>query len=167
MVATRFRDSERHVWTFAYEILVHCPRCRACAIIRRRPDVAPGRHFFQELDRPHRVVCSHCGFVQNWEWKPRGQWDKSPVAFGGPVDPYFGYPLWLSTPASRGVLWAYNGKHLDYLEAFIGAKLRGGPRGRTGDYRQTLVEKLPAWIKSAKHRDELLALITELRHRLP
>jgi hypothetical protein len=82
------------------------------------------------------------------------------------MDPYFGYALWLSTPASRGVLWAYNGKHLDYLEAFIGAKLRGRPRDRSGDYRQTLIERLPAWSKSAKHRDELLARITELRSRL-
>jgi hypothetical protein len=83
------------------------------------------------------------------------------------MDPYFGYPLWLSTSASGGFLWAYNGKHLDYLEAFIRAKLRGRPRTKVGDYRQTLIEKLPAWIKSAKHRNDLLARITELRSRLP
>jgi hypothetical protein len=83
------------------------------------------------------------------------------------MDPYFGYALWLSTKTSRGVFWAYNGKHLDYLEAFIGAKLRGRHHDRTGDYRQTLIEKLPAWIKSARHRDELLARIAELRLRLP
>ena len=83
------------------------------------------------------------------------------------MDPYFGYALWLSTPASPGVLWAYNVKHLDYLEAFIAANLRERTRDRIGDYRQTLIEKLPAWVKSAKHREELLARIAELRHRLP
>ena len=120
----------------------------------------------QELNRPHRLVCSRCGFVENWEWKPRGHWEKSPVIFGGPADPYFGYPLWLSVPASGGVLWAYNGEHLDYLEAFVGAKLRGRVR-KIGDERQTLIEKLPAWMKSAKHRSELLGRIADLRKRLP
>ncbi|MEW9532434.1 hypothetical protein AB0B72_28180, partial [Microbispora sp. NPDC049125] len=39
-------------------------------------------------------------------------------------DPFFGLHLWLQTPCCGNVLWAYNIRHLDLLEGYIGADLR-------------------------------------------
>ncbi|MFD6678424.1 MULTISPECIES: hypothetical protein [Micromonospora] len=80
--------------------------------------------------------------------------------FSGPNDPYFGLPLWISIECRGRVLWAYNAEHLDLLEAYVSARLR-----ERGQYMgsQTLVERLPAWIKDGKHRAEVLDAIGQLR----
>ncbi len=59
--------------------------------------------------------------------------------------------------------WAYNVEHLNLLESYLRAQLR--ERGRwTGT--MSLVERLPAWLKAAKHRDEALRTIAKLRTEL-
>jgi hypothetical protein len=82
---------------------------------------------------------------------------------GGQADPYFGRPLWLHTECCGGhTLWAYNGEHLDFLANFIAASLRERPISP-----RTLTWSLPAWMKDAKHRDEVARQIARLRERLP
>lgn len=71
------------------------------------------------------------------------------------------YPLWLQGRIGNDVFWAYNHEHLDHLEAYIGA----GLRGRQALTFTTMVEKLPTFIKLAKNREALLALIARLRHQ--
>ncbi|MBB2949108.1 hypothetical protein FB565_008913 [Actinoplanes lutulentus] len=78
---------------------------------------------------------------------------------------YFGLPLWLRARCCGGrVLWAYNATHLDLLASFVGADLR--ERGRYGGCDRSLIERLPAWIKAAGHRAELLAAITRMRNSM-
>jgi hypothetical protein len=80
---------------------------------------------------------------------------------GGPYDPYFGLPLWLRRRCCGGrTLWAYNVAHLDLLEGYVGARLRERPVPAGS---QTLLERLPGWMKAAGNRDELLAAISVLR----
>lgn len=58
------------------------------------------------------------------------------------------------------MLWAYNAEHLNLLETYVFARLR--ERGQHMG-SQTLVERLPAWIKNGRHRAEVLDAIGQLR----
>ncbi|RFS86806.1 hypothetical protein D0T12_00510 [Actinomadura spongiicola] len=91
-------------------------------------------------------------------------WPGGVSRWGGAVDPYFGQPLWLRADCCGGrTLWAFNERHLDLLEGYVGARLR-----ERGEYvGMTMVAKLPAWLKSAKHRGEILRVIGRLRASLP
>jgi hypothetical protein len=81
--------------------------------------------------------------------------------WGGPVDPFFRLPLWLKADCCGGhTLWAFNERHLDLLEGYVAAKLRERGLGPGG---MTVVARLPTWLKSAKHRGEILRVIGRLR----
>lgn len=66
-------------------------------------------------------------------------------------------PLWLPTPAagtSSGVQWRAPG----FLRHYVAAELRErGPH-----VTRSLAMRLPAWMTSAKHRDEVLGGIRRL-----
>lgn len=80
-----------------------------------------------------------------------------------PVDPFFGLPLWLQTPCCGQTLWALNVEHLDVLEGYVAARLRE----KKPNTAYTMLEILPRWMKTARHRDEVLRAITRLRESLP
>jgi hypothetical protein len=69
--------------------------------------------------------------------------------------------LWLKAPFKNEVFWAFNDKHLEYLERYISAILREH-KARTGF---TLLEKLPKFYHEAKNREDLLKIITKLRNK--
>ena len=83
------------------------------------------------------------------------------MLFGGPVDPYFRLSLLLQTRTAGELLWAYNLRHVDLLERFVGATLR--ERATFTDGMTTLTERLPRWIKSASNRDAVLRGLARLR----
>jgi hypothetical protein len=85
----------------------------------------------------------------------------------GPArDPYFHAQRRLQTGTRHGLLWAYNPEHLSEIRRFVAAGLRErAPWYDTGQ-KMTLVARLPAWIKSAKNRDEVLRAIDRLRASL-
>lgn len=137
-LVTRFRDTGEHLHDFAGEVLVVCPRCSACA------RVAGGR-----------AVCGACAWAKD---APQGV-----GAFGRGM--FRGLPLWLTAPVGDEVLWAYNEEHLALLEGYVAADLRD--RNHDDPHNAaTMVEKLPAWIKTAKNRDAVLAATARLRKRL-
>ncbi len=77
-------------------------------------------------------------------------------------DSRFGVPLWLRTECCGGhLLWATNDAHLDYLASYVGATLRERPAPPS-----RLAWRLPAWMKQAKHREEVLHAIERLRATL-
>jgi hypothetical protein len=87
-------------------------------------------------------------------------------------DPFFGLPLWLRTPCWGNVLWAYNLRQPDLLAEYVGADLRervsrsrgeGAFRRFEGVEAFTMPERLPAWIKSAGNRSEVLKAVGRLR----
>jgi hypothetical protein len=141
----RFQENGEHIYDMLGEILVVCPNCHSCAMIR---PVAP------------HMVCPSCGTNKNWHGRlgPVGQ----PMVEGN--DPNFGLPLWLRSPCCGQVLWAYNLRHLELMEAYVGAQLREHRRGpKLGWFNQGLFNRLPKWIKEAGHRDEVLRVIAKLK----
>jgi hypothetical protein len=152
MVDIRFRDpSIRGLYGLAADdIHVVCPRCQRRAVNAPRPtdDVwVPSW--------PRRLACPACGYAATWTAPGQG------TVWGGPIDPFFRLPLWLKADCCGGhTLWAFHERHLDLLEGYVAAKLRERGAGPGG---LTLVARLPAWMKSAKHRDEVLRVIGRLR----
>ncbi len=84
------------------------------------------------------------------------------LVIGGNFDWYFQEPLWLQTECCGETLWAYNEKHLEFIENYVAAKLRA----RIPNQNRSLASRLPKWIKSAKNRDEILKAIGKLKEKL-
>ncbi|MER5961424.1 hypothetical protein [Streptomyces sp. NPDC002057] len=78
---------------------------------------------------------------------------------GGTEDPFFRRPLWLQTRCAGRILWAYDEEHVDALTAYVGARLRE----RRASPTMAMFARLPAWMKAAERRDEVLAGLTALR----
>jgi hypothetical protein len=135
---TRHRDSGDCLCALAaHPVLVTCPSCGTRAVVTAG-----------------RLVCATCAHVRPYEriWC----WD----------DQRFVPDLWLRTPCAGHTLWALNTEHLDVLESYVAATLRDDPPP-TSTRRMTALAKLPAWLKSAKHRDEVLRALRRLRATSP
>jgi hypothetical protein len=64
------------------------------------------------------------------------------------------------------LLWAYNLDHLSFVESLVTATIRersDAVRAGDGYRRMSMIAKLPAWLKSAKHRDEILKTVQKLK----
>lgn len=158
----RFRDQGDRWDSFIdEEILVRCPRCDRPASVVRRPGAdtpdAPGRG--PRVPVAHRLACRACGLIR----------DAGP---GTPVrrhddarDPFFGVPLWLSARCAGGhLLWAYGVRHLELLEAYVGAHLR---ERRLTPGSASMATRLPRWMTAAGNRAEVLRALARLRATIP
>ena len=137
---------------FDDHVLVHCPKCDACATV----DAASGLV---------RLTCSACGYVQEARYGPYSGVNLRDL--GGYARYPIGARLWLETQCCGRRLWALNRRHLDYLESFVAStqRRRDFPRTPNGE-PVTLAERLPEWMITAKHRDEVLKGLGRLRARL-
>ena len=63
----------------------------------------------------------------------------------------------------RETLWAYNWRHLDFIEAFVRSMQRERRRDALGWSNRALGSRLPRWMKSAQNRVRILACIEKLR----
>lgn len=148
----RFEDPLIRVYDLAaHDIHVVCPRCGARAVDAPRPTESG-----DVISWPRRLACAGCAYSATWTpgWS---EW-------GCPVDPFFRVPLWLRAECCGGrVLWAFNEAHLDLLEEYVAARLR---ERRASPGTMSVLARLPAWLKSAKHRDEVLRTIRRLRESL-
>ena len=122
-------------------------RCPSCGERLERRFGGP-RH-----DRHEHLVCS-CG----WQVDAEVRWD--PVLVEG-CDPLFGLELWLRTPCRGELLWAYDAQHLQFLKDYVSADLRE----RQPKLNTSVASRLPKWMKSAQHRDAVLAAIAKLEAR--
>jgi len=130
---------------FAREVWVVCPKCEGQGLVRR-------------LDERAKAVfsCSSCAASRDLEARTHG-------AEG--FDPYFGLPLWLRLPCAGELLWAYNPRHLSWLEEFVRAGLRERRRDEhLGWQNRALQSRLPKWIKLAKNRAAVSRGLEKLRH---
>lgn len=150
----RFLDPSNTIYEFVDEVLVRCPDCGGCAVVfahlgeREQLKGEDGSVRFRR-----RLRCLACGLFK--DAYPRSS------LVGASVDPYFRFPLWLQAACCGEVLWAYNFPNLD-LESYLGARLR--ERGSDPD---SMLAKLPAGLKSAKHREEILHVIQRLCDSVP
>ena len=79
--------------------------------------------------------------------------------------PLLRLPLRLQTRTRHGVLFAFNARHLDWIEAFVAAGLRERRRG-DGMANRSIASRLPASVKAGKNREAVLRAIGRLRRRL-
>jgi hypothetical protein len=155
----RFADPGVSLYGLAMDaVQVVCPACQGRAEVAPWLDGQPRSPYPARW--PRRLACRACGHVRNWP----GEAKDPPSWWGGPVDPYFHQPLWLRADCCRNrTLWAYNERHLDILERYVSARLR-----ERGEHpAMTMLTRLPRWLKSAKHRSEILRVIGRLRASLP
>ena len=133
---------------FIDRILVVCPGCSSLATV-----TSTGRW------KRARLRCKRCGLAKSRE--------VTSYALGGTADPYFGLPLFLQASCSTHTLWAYNSEHLEFLQRYVGATYRRRPtRDAAGPLNSLLASRLPRWIQSSKHRDQILKTIAVIQTKL-
>ena len=139
-------------YPFPAHVLVRCPACDARAVIDDRSGTL-------------RLTCAGCGLVRDTGHSGTGTWSTLRVYASG--NWMFGVErLWLETDCCGGKrLWALNEEHLAYLEAFVRERQRTRAFPSSPGDRQ-LGDYLPAWMKSRKHRDEVLKAIDRLKRTL-
>lgn len=189
MVPERFQDEGVRLDAFASAVDVVCPSCGGHAIARSRTEGTPARvvctrcTFVAEggadgwLGPIHGVAsrrCPSCGeriarrlpgprhmhpvrltCTCGWQVDAEVRW--WPEHSEG-TDPHFGLDLWLQAPFRGQLLWAYNAEHLQFVRDYVSADLRERVPTQNG----STASRLPKWIKSAKHRDDLLVAIAKL-----
>ncbi|WP_217236467.1 hypothetical protein [Streptomyces sp. AC555_RSS877] len=101
-------------------------------------------HFERRTHPEARLVCRSCGLCRT---TGRCAWPT----------------LWLRAETRHGEIWAYNLEHLDLLRRFVAATLRERPPWYEHGPKMTYVARLPAWIKCAGNRDEVLRAVDRLR----
>lgn len=151
----RYMDTGESIYGFLDHTYVECPHCGKCA---RTSRIDPESN---DLFAPRRLICRYCGAVREWHGHEiKRSWHSSPL------DDYFELPLWLRIPCCGKILWAYNLKHLDFIEVYIGATLRERERDpQNGWSNASLASRLPKWMSSGKHRDEILECIRKIREK--
>jgi len=140
----RFQDENLTLTHFHQEVWVVCTNCEKKAI---------AKVVFE--NKIARLFCVHCGYNKETTTALLKNGSIKMAAHH-----YFEAELWLKAPFKNEVFWAFNDKHLEYLERYISAILREH-KARTGF---TLLEKLPKFYHEAKNREDLLKIITKLRN---
>ena len=141
----RFQDENLRISDFYNEVWVVCPACAKRAICKT----------VEDLNRA-RLFCLHCGLNKEVSTSIGGS-----GSILGAAHQFFHAELWLKATFKNEVFYAYNDKHLDYLERYVGAALRESKDRQ----HYTLLEKLPKFYHEAKNRDALLKIISKLKNK--
>ena len=140
----RFQDENLLLSDFYQEVWVVCPTCAKKAISKVNPETKTARLF-----------CLHCGYNKETTTAIKNG------TINMPAHQYFQVELWLQSSFKKDLFWAYNDKHLEYLERYISATIREH-KDRVGF---TLLEKLPKFYHEAKNRESLLKIIAKLKSK--
>ena len=168
MKSEKFKDDGEQIYAFGEEFLVKCPKCASLAKVLLKDKNSDSDY---PLLSSRKIVCSRCGLTKIWNGKHIIGVRTSPLdkqipprmlVVGGSFDWYFQESLWLQIECCGETLWAYNEKHLEFIENYVMAKLRA----RTPNTNKSLASRLPQWMKSAKNRDEILRAIEKLKEKL-
>lgn len=104
------------------------------------------------------TTCARCGHAQPVaaQW-----WADAEIACGN--EPFFGLPLAWREPCRNGrEIWAFGPSHLAELKRYVLSTLRE----RDCAHNRSYFMRLPTWIKSAKHRGDVLAAIARIEKRM-
>ena len=155
MTKKRFKENREHRLTISKPtvddpVLVICPKCS------KKASVIPSG------EESVKCTCFACGYICEKHSNDRSfYWYNE-----NPTDGYFGFDLWLKTNTLGNSLWAFNLKHLEFLESYISAKIRERSKDeKWGWHNSSLASRLPKWIKLAKNRKVLLKAINELKEK--
>jgi Zn ribbon nucleic-acid-binding protein len=148
MKPARFNDQNYRLSDFQDEVWVVCPSCQRKAMAINQAE-----------QQTSRLLCASCGYSRTCTTTAELAGITASTRQAAHI--YFGAELWLQHPYKNEVFWAYNGKHLSYLEQYISAKLRQ----HTNRNHFTLIEKLPKFYHEAKNRADLLKIIKKLKDK--
>lgn len=152
----RVFDSGESLDDFSREILVVCPKCESCAFISQINSEDTN------LFAVRRLACLKCAYFREWKGKTfrRGSHDNPAT------DGFFGASLWLQTTCGNEILWAYNLRHLTFIENYVRAKLRERRRRLDSGWLPTgLSNRLPKWIGAAHNRETVLKAVQKLKDK--
>jgi hypothetical protein len=137
----RFKDPRLHLYDFADYFLVKCPSCHQCATV-----TTSNEEKVLNLFKKKTFVCNHCGRIE--------------VNSNN-------HQLWLTANCKGNILWAYNLKHLEFIEGYVTAKLReSNKHEKLGWYNQGLFSRLPKWIKEKNNREAIIKTIQKLKESI-
>lgn len=139
----RFQDENLVLSDFYKEVWVECPVCTKKATAKSDFEA-----------KTVRLFCLHCGFN-----KEISTLINTKASIEMAAHTFFDTTLWLKASFKNEVFYAYNDRHLEYLERYITATLREH-KDRT---HFTLLEKLPKFYHEAKNREGLLKIIAKLK----
>ncbi len=144
----RFIDQNITITEFQHEAWVKCPSCgkRAIAIA-------------DYTLKKSRLSCPNCSYHKELATQIESFGTMGNLIMA--ANQYFGAELWLQHPFKNDIFFAYNDKHLYYLENYISAKLREH-KDRS---HFTLLERLPKFYHEGKNRQALLKIIERLKTR--
>ena len=141
----RYTAPNKTKYDFYNRIYVKCPRCGTKAKIEKKDK----ENF--DLYSPEVLFCNNCGLIKEGK-----------MLFNSEI-----LELWLKIQCCGNTLWAFNEEHLNYLENYIGAKLRERQRDPDlGWSNQSMTSRLPRWMKDSNNRIEVLKGIQKLRAML-
>lgn len=130
--------------------LVVCLKCQSRAAVTLHNDGG---------NDEARLSCPSCGYNLAKIVEERTfYWDAE-----NPTDSYFGANLWLQTDCVGESLWAFNRRHLEYLEDFVSAKHRQRNPNVDTWMNSSLASRLPKWLKAAKNREQIVKAIAVLK----
>ena len=136
---------------FMSQVLVRCPACGEAAVFARPAPYGSGR-----------MTCASCGAVRSASTL---RLVPEPGRRELAADEFV---PWLATPCCGETLWAANLAHVAALEEIVGARLRERTRDEVhGWSNQAMSSRLPGWVLAAKHRDEVLVGLEQLRAMAP
>ncbi len=144
----RFIDQNKTITEFQDEAWVKCPSCGKRAIAIADYGL-----------KKSRLSCPNCSYHKELitQVESSGMMGNLIMA----ANQYFDAELWLQHPFKNDIFFAYNDKHLYYLENYISAKLREH-KDRS---HFTLLERLPKFYHEGKNRKALLKIIERLKTR--
>ncbi len=144
----RFQDQNHTLSDFQDTVEVVCPGCGKKATAKS-----------DQGKKEARLYCLQCGYTKTTGTEMEILGMKGHFIDAAHV--YFQADLWYAAPFKNEIFWAYNRKHLDYLESYIAATLREH-KDRS---HFTLLEKLPRFYHEAKNREALLKMIAKLKNK--
>jgi hypothetical protein len=108
--------------------------------------------------RPLTIVVNCTGCKQSANIKLHWQKDQEQLYGNNPIDPFFGFALWLQIECCNNILWVYNEQHLAILKFYVTSK----------DSRSqwSMISRLPKWILVTKNRDAILKCLDRMERKL-
>lgn len=146
---TRFSDKYKTIYSFNDHFLVVCPQCSNCADVIASQ---PSSHSYRPTAK---LTCLCCGYSSEAALD-----SYSP---GKPKDWYFHHPLWLQAQCAGHTFWAYNLEQLEYIGEYIQVDLREKLKDGSGWHSNSLLNRLPRWIKESGNREAVMKAIDKLR----
>ncbi len=119
------------------------------------------RRFARRPAYPSATIDAQCGRCGHSQPVPARWSADADVARG--IEPMFGMTLAWREPCRNGrEIWALGPEHLFELKRYVLATLRE----RECAHNRSYFMRLPAWVKSAKHRGDVLAAIGRIEKRM-